>query len=378
MENYSIIQAKNLSFEYPRRPLSLKDVNFEIKKNEKVLLLASEDMGKTTFLSLICGFETSYTGKLLFRNLEVRDMKDEDKSTSLIFSEPVFFENKTILENFNFMRSNSNMQKFSAEELSDYFKSFNFEIDVNLKIKKLNLIQKKELAFFRSLMRNTNLVLIDDQFEIKKNKNRIIKNNKKEKHNNLEKENRLDNKNNNENYLFDVKNKDIILNLYNLMLLDKEKTVVCAIGENTYKSCKNELKKMNFDRVFYLYDATLDVFQSIQEFETKLINFNQFLFCNKINYIKSDIFKDEEYYLDIYSEGYIIFNLELLGLELIKNVTALNLNNLEYETVNVVVKNDELFSRFQKRENITDNELMEAIEKKEIIIFSTLGGERLI
>ena len=78
-------EAKNVCFSYYRKPLCLKDVHLSIKKNEKVILLAPEEMGKTTFLKVLSSFEDKYFGKILYNGKDLKTLGDEEKNFSLIF-----------------------------------------------------------------------------------------------------------------------------------------------------------------------------------------------------------------------------------------------------------------------------------------------------
>ena len=54
MEKY--FEAKDLSFSYEDGIYVLNKLNFALKKSEKILVLASKEKGKTTFLSVVSTF----------------------------------------------------------------------------------------------------------------------------------------------------------------------------------------------------------------------------------------------------------------------------------------------------------------------------------
>ena len=94
--------VNRLCFSYYRSTMTLKDVSFSLEKNMKVLILASKDMGKTTSLKVFSGFEDSRFGNIYLNGKELKQIDDKDKNFSLVLSDPVLFENKTIKDNLNY------------------------------------------------------------------------------------------------------------------------------------------------------------------------------------------------------------------------------------------------------------------------------------
>ncbi|MBQ8424932.1 MAG: ATP-binding cassette domain-containing protein, partial [Clostridia bacterium] len=120
MEN-SFFEIKNLSFSYYKQPFCFRNINLSFNNNEKVLLLASKDMVKTTFLSVISSFENSYYGEILLNGKELNSIDDKDKNFSYLPSNPVFIEKKSIKYNFDFFLKNNNLEIISNDALNKIF-----------------------------------------------------------------------------------------------------------------------------------------------------------------------------------------------------------------------------------------------------------------
>ena len=129
-------EVKNLCFSYYKCPLIFKDVNFSFQKNSKVLCLASKDSGKSTLIKVLSGFEDSRFGNILIDGKEIKQIRDEEKSFSLVLAEPVLLENKTVRQNIDFQCEVCKIDKLSDENLKKIFKKYGVQIDLNTKAKK--------------------------------------------------------------------------------------------------------------------------------------------------------------------------------------------------------------------------------------------------
>ena len=158
------IKVSNLSFGYIKKPLCLKNVSFDVKSGETMLLLGGEGMGKTSLLRILCGLETLYVGRVSVEDSLI-SAPEEKTNISYLPSEPVFFENKTVEQNLNYLFEVEGIDNIDKEDLKEIFEMFNLNIQLGEKIKKLSLFNKRLLAIVRSYIKNAKVLLIDDQFE---------------------------------------------------------------------------------------------------------------------------------------------------------------------------------------------------------------------
>ena len=59
----------------------LKNINFEIKKNERVALIGESGSGKTSLLMLMSGLENPSTGSIIFKKKDFSKISEEQKTS---------------------------------------------------------------------------------------------------------------------------------------------------------------------------------------------------------------------------------------------------------------------------------------------------------
>ncbi len=107
----------------------LKNINFEIKKNERVAVIGESGSGKTSLLMLMSGLESPTNGSIIFdkedlsKINETRRTEIRKKKIGLIFQQFFLIPNYTALENVMFpMQINKiNNEKEKAISILDDF-----------------------------------------------------------------------------------------------------------------------------------------------------------------------------------------------------------------------------------------------------------------
>ncbi len=324
------LEVKNLCFNYYRKPLCLKDINFSIEKGDKILLLASHEMGKTAFLSVISGFEKSYFGSIVIDGKELRTTKDEEINVSFLPEIPVFFKNKTIKQNLEYAFKCLG-KNFEENKIREICSGFGLDYDSKVKIKNLSKLNQKKFAIARAYVKNANILFLDDQFK----------------------------------KLLEDEIKDMI-DCYKIVLENKQ-SVICAIGEETYKNCKNILKSLKFNKVFYLCDANLRIFNSINDFDSEILTYDMLnFFEEKFEETKCFIEKQDRFY-NVYI-GDKFFSIKPKFNKYLDKL-KLQIDDTEY----VILCTKEKINT----ELINENDFNELLERKDTILFSSLSGERL-
>ena len=106
----------------------LKNINFEIKKNERVAIVGESGSGKTSLLMIMSGLENPTSGKIIFKNVDFSKISEKKKTEirkkkiGLIFQQFYLIPNYTALENVMFpMQINNigNEKKKASAILSD-------------------------------------------------------------------------------------------------------------------------------------------------------------------------------------------------------------------------------------------------------------------
>ena len=83
----------------------LKNINFEIKKNERVAVIGESGSGKTSLLMLMSGLENPSAGSIIFQDKDFSKISEEQKTSirkkkiGLVFQQFYLIPNYTALEN---------------------------------------------------------------------------------------------------------------------------------------------------------------------------------------------------------------------------------------------------------------------------------------
>lgn len=328
-----VLKVKNLNFCYKKQPLCLKDINLEICLGEKVMILATKDMGKSTFLSVLSSYEDSYSGEIFYNDIELNTIQDKDKNFSLLPSSPILFNNKSALYNIKFLLKNNNIKDISDDKIINDLNKFN--VDANSKVSKLDLIKKKQLAYYRSSLKNPNIVFLDDQFEDLK-----------------------------------IDNNDEIKNYYLDLINNKNNTVIFTVSNDTFKNYSYFFKTLKVDKLLYLNSGIIEEFNDIDDFCTRFVSLNQLLFFNNFcykNLVRGYIIKEN---------GFYYIKNEELSLKINKNF-HINITNFDtdsdyFEDVVIYYNDNVNFC------SIDDKNFNEFLNNLDIIVFSDIDGDRII
>ena len=337
-------EAVNLCFSHYRKPLCIKDASFSINQNDKILILASAEMGKTTLLSVLSSFETSYFGRINLNGKELREIEDSKKNFSFLPTCPVLLNNKTILQNLMLLSQNTkkddikNNDSFDSSKIIDKYKKISSILNIkdsqiDKKIKSLTLLQKRLVSIIRSEIKAPTILFLDNQFK-------------------------------------DLNQEDTgkMKEVYSYLICSNSKTIFFAIDDKTFVSEKDFFYKLPISKVLYLVDSRLFEYKNLKEFETNISNLNQILFLGNYYEIRGYIIKQEnDFYFLLDDKSFFKFNngfYDILG--------KLNLKNYENEDAVLIskIKVDEKL--------LTENNFNDYLNSSQFMLFSRIDGSRLI
>ncbi len=145
----------------------LKNINFQIKKNERVSVIGESGSGKTSLLMILSGLEKPSTGSIFFKNEDFSKISEKKKTEirkkkiGLIFQQFFLIPNYTALENVMFPMQ---LNKFNNEEK----KATSILSDIGLADKKNNLPselsggEQQRVAIARAIAFNPEIILADE------------------------------------------------------------------------------------------------------------------------------------------------------------------------------------------------------------------------
>ena len=80
--DFNELSFKNVSFSYENKPKVINNIDFSIKKGEKVAIMGPSGTGKTTILRLICGLLSPSSGKVLINGKEINKKRNYEHTVS--------------------------------------------------------------------------------------------------------------------------------------------------------------------------------------------------------------------------------------------------------------------------------------------------------
>ena len=80
-----MISIKNVWFHYQKDKEILKDISFDIKEDECVIILGPNGVGKSTLISLILGANKLQKGEIKFDGINIKDLNPIQKANHLAY-----------------------------------------------------------------------------------------------------------------------------------------------------------------------------------------------------------------------------------------------------------------------------------------------------
>jgi ATP-binding cassette, subfamily B, multidrug efflux pump len=163
------IRFDNVSFAYEADEWVLKNVSFTIPKGKKIALVGASGSGKSTSVSLLCGFYQVQKGHVLIDGVPMRtlDFRAWRSKIGLILQD-IFLFPGPILENVRVYNDNVSRERvqeaISIVQLDDFIKALPDGLDTELAERGQNVSQgeKQLISFARALAFNSEIIIMDE------------------------------------------------------------------------------------------------------------------------------------------------------------------------------------------------------------------------
>jgi len=325
----SYLEVKNLCYSHYKQPLCLKDVSFTLQKNETLVVLGHDEMGKTTLLNTVSGFDNRYFGSVTLEGVEVKNIPDEDKGFSIVYEEPILI-NGTIEKNLDFVCKTLGIKK-EREEKQEILSKFKISADLKARVKKLSYVEKVKLNLARLYIKQPRLVFIDDIFK------------------NLSAEESVE-----------------ILEL--AQQVTKNSTNIFVFSKDTVLKNGEILNNFKSNKVLYINNSKGLLYKNFSEFEKSCVDLNAVKFFDYYKFVSGACYVEDESYFFVDSTG-VHFKFDK---EFNKKFNNVQLDVIEGEDTVFVFKKDLNLELYK------NNDVNSYFKDGLIMMFLRLDGSRII
>ena len=171
--NFKAIEIKNLSYKYPLKSDNiLKNINFSIKRGEKIGIIGPTGCGKTTLINIFMGLLRPHSGDIIIDDKNIFENKQEIFWSKHISHVPqnIFLSDNSIAENIAFGLDKNEIDLLRVINASKKAQLHEFIISKPLGYQtnigelgiKLSGGQRQRIAIARALYKNVNFLILDE------------------------------------------------------------------------------------------------------------------------------------------------------------------------------------------------------------------------
>ncbi len=185
------IEFKNVNFEYKKEEKVLKNINLRISKGEVIAFVGSSGAGKSTMMSLILKFITPISGEIYIDDKNINNLKSNfiRQKVAIVQQQPFLFSGK-IIDAIKMGRNVSNKKVIESAKIANahnFIQSLPNQYQTEISERGLNFSggQIQRIAIARAILGDPSILLLDEatsaldadsEAEVQKGLNEAMKN----------------------------------------------------------------------------------------------------------------------------------------------------------------------------------------------------------
>ena len=143
----------------------LEDINFDVSKDEIIVLLGASGSGKTTILRIIAGLEMPNSGQIVLHGKDVTELPARMRGTGVIFQSYALFPKMTVEKNIGYgLRLRGCSKTETAETVNRLIALVHLEDHRGKYPSQLSGGQQQRVAIARALAYEPEVLLFDEPF----------------------------------------------------------------------------------------------------------------------------------------------------------------------------------------------------------------------
>jgi fluoroquinolone transport system ATP-binding protein len=156
-----MIKVSGLEFTYPKaKEMTLKGLNFELRKGEILGFLGPSGAGKSTTQKILIGILKNYMGQVKVFDKELNKLgSDFYERVGVSFEFPNLYSKFTALENLEFFSALYSVKTESPKKLLDMVGLLE---NKNMRVSEFSKGMKMRLNFCRAFLNNPDIIFLDE------------------------------------------------------------------------------------------------------------------------------------------------------------------------------------------------------------------------
>lgn len=163
-----VLSLQDVEYHYANsEKIVLKKVNADFEKGKLYAIMGRSGAGKSTMLSVLAGLDVTSSGKVLYKDTDIRNIdrdKYRAKDIGVIFQAYNLLQNASGVENITLSMSISDMKiKNKKEKAYEILKQVGIDKEsANRKILKLSGGEQQRVGIARAISHNPDIVIADE------------------------------------------------------------------------------------------------------------------------------------------------------------------------------------------------------------------------